>query len=281
MLIKLNLEVKTYIPHLALQEYILNISTVNFTLPEGLDEVTTPYPPVPFQSLIFYCNNPVYMGRIDEGNFDKQPNTVLIGPQFSRVNIKVQRQLKAIRVDFLPGGLYRMLGIPMYELFDNGYNALDFFGAEMKSINDELQQISDLREGKIIVEKFLVSKTVKLKEILPLDFALRMLLNNNGNLPIEKTASLSCLSLKQFERKCRERIGMNPKLYARILRFSKAYRLHEACPQLTWTQIAYEAGYFDQMHLIRDFKLFAGVNPTVIEQQLLSTPLRMQKDLRY
>ena len=74
---------------------------------------------------------------------------------------------------------------------------------------------------------------------------------------------------------------MNPKMFARILKFSKAYRLHESCPQLHWTQIAHEAGYHDQMHMIRDFKTFAGVNPSVIEQQLISTPLRMQKDLSY
>ena len=74
---------------------------------------------------------------------------------------------------------------------------------------------------------------------------------------------------------------MNPKMYARILRFSKAYRLHEANPQLNWTEIAYEAGYFDQMHMVRDFRTFAGVNPSVIESQLLRTPLRMQKDIRY
>jgi AraC-like DNA-binding protein len=197
------------------------------------------------------------------------------------VNIKVHRQLGAIRVDFLPGGMYRMLGIPMHELFDGGYDALDFFGAKMRSINDQLQHASNLEEGKNIVEKFLLSQIQKLKIILPFDSALLILLHNNGNIPIEKTAQFSCLSIKQFERKCKERIGMNPKMYSRILKFSKAYRLHESCPQLSWTQIAYEAGYFDQMHMIKDFKVFAGVNPSVIEQQLLSTPLRMQKDLRY
>ena len=120
-----------------------------------------------------------------------------------------------------------------------------------------------------------------MKEILPLDYALNLLLRNDGNIAIEKLASLSCLSLKQFERKCQERLGMNPKMYARILRFSKAYRMHEACPKIRWIEIAYEAGYFDQMHMIKDFKVFAGVNPSVIEQQLLCTPLRMQKDLLY
>jgi AraC-like DNA-binding protein len=274
-------DVKIYIPHPALQEYVLNISTVNVILPEGIKDVVTPYPPTPFQSLIFYCNHPVSMGRIAKGNFDRQPHTVLIGPQFSLVNIKVYHQLRAIRVDFLPGGMYRMLRIPMHELFDGGFNALDVFGAEMRSINEQVQQVADLEQCKNIVEKFLLNRVAGLQGILPFDSAMRILLNNDGHMPIEKAASLSCLSMKQFERKCKERIGMNPKMYARILKFSKAYRLHEASPQLSWTKIAYEAGYYDQMHMIRDFKVFAGVNPSVIERQLLSTPLRMQKDLHY
>lgn len=250
-------------------------------LPQGISDVITPYPATPFQSLFFYCDNPVSMSRTGTGDFELQPNIVLTGPQFSRVNVKVSSQLRAIRVDFLPGGMYRMLGIPMNELFDGGFNALDFFGANMKIINEQLQDIANLEEGKNIVEKFLLNQITSLRQILPIDHAVRILLNSDGNMSIEKIASLSCLSLKQFERKCQERIGMNPKMYARILRFSKAYRMHEAFPNLPWIKIAYEAGYFDQMHMIRDFKIFAGVTPSVIEQQLLSTPLRMQKDLGY
>ena len=280
-LTSLELEVKIYIPHLALQKYVLNISTVNVILPEGINDVVTPYPPTPFQSLIFYCNNPVSMGRVGSLGFDKQPLTVLVGPQCSRVNVKVHHQLRAIRVDFLPGGMFHLLGIPMHELFDEGFDALDFFGAEMRDINEQLCEISNLEAGKNIVEKFLLSRIANRKGILPFDSAMRSLLNSHGTLAIEKTASLSCLSLKQFERKCKERIGMNPKMYARILKFSTAYRLREAFPLLSWTNIAHEAGYYDQMHMIRDFKVFAGVNPSVIEQQLLSTPLRMQRDLRY
>ena len=221
------------------------------------------------------------MSRTDNTGFHRQPLTAVIGPQVSRVNIKVENQLSAVRVDFLPGGLYRMLGIPMNELFDGGFDALDFFGVEMRHINEQLQQTSDLEKCKNIVEKFLLNKIAKLKQFLPFDSAINVLLNNHGDVAINKIASLSCLSLKQFERKCKERLGMTPKLYARILKFSKAYRLHESFPNLSWIKIAYEAGYYDQMHMIRDFKEFAGVNPSVIEQQLLSTPLRMQKDLHY
>lgn len=120
------MEVKIYIPHPSLQNYVLNISTVNVILPEGINDAITPYPPTPFQSLIFYCNNPVSMSRTGQNDFELQPPIVIVGPQFSRVNVKVNKQLRAIRVDFLPGGMFRMLGIPMQELFDGGFDALDF-----------------------------------------------------------------------------------------------------------------------------------------------------------
>lgn len=273
------MENKTYILHPALQQFVHSISSVNFSLPNDIGSVVTPHPTIPLQCLFFYCKHPISMNRDGDAKFEKQPITVLIGSQYSRVNIKVHNRLTAIRVDFLPGAVYRMLGIPMHELFDGGFDAVDFFGPAMKNINEQLQHITSLEEGKNIVEKFLLTQASKLKEKLPFDSALQVLLNSNGKISIEDAASISCLSLKQFERKCYERIGMNPKLYARIIRFSKAYRLHEANPQLSWTNITYEVGYYDQMHLIRDFKIFAGVNPSVIEQQLLSTPLRMQKYL--
>ena len=275
------MNVKIYIPHPALQEYVLNIATVHAILPEDIKDVVTPYPPSPFQSLMFYCNDPVSMRRLEKDDFDQQPLAVLVGPQCSRVNIKVHKVLKAIRVDFLPGGMYRMLRIPMHELLDRGFDATTFFHSETGNIREQLQNLADLEDGRNAVEKFLLNQLRNCKEILPFDSAMRVLLKHDGNMSIESAASLSCLSMKQFERKSKERLGMNPKMYARILKFSKAYRLHEAFPQLSWIEIAHHAGYYDQMHMIRDFKVFAGVNPSVIERQLLATPLRMQKDLRY
>ena len=273
------MDVKMYVPAGALREYVMNISTVNAVLPAGVGKVSTPYPPTPFQSLIFYCNHQVEMAHVNDGHFKRQPFSVLIGPQMSRVNIRVSNQLRAIRVDFHPGGMYRLLGVPMHELSDGGFDALDFFGHEMKSVNEQLRNLNNLEEGKVIIEKLLLSHARKLKPILPYDAAVQCMLKSNGLLTIEEAASLACMSIKHFERKCSERIGMNPKMYSRILRFSKAYRLREAFPQLSWIKIAYEAGYFDQMHMIHDFKDFAGVNPSTIEKELHATPLRMQRDL--
>ncbi|MEJ7821362.1 MAG: helix-turn-helix domain-containing protein [Chitinophagaceae bacterium] len=270
---------KIYIPHPALQEFVISIIAFDGVLPGGTDEVVTPYPPTPHQSIIFYGNHPIKMQKEGWDHFDLQPSMVVIGPQYTRVNLIVRKRLKAVRVDFHPGGLYRLLGIPMTHLFDEGFDALDILGNEMNTINSQLLHAADNDTSKEIVEKFLLKNCNQLKDLLPFDMAIRELMQKDGNIPIEKIASLACLSLRQFERKCLERIGMPPKSFARIARFSKAYRLKESQPDLTWTSIAYDAGYFDQMHFIRDFKEFAGVTPRIIEEALSGTPFRMQADL--
>lgn len=73
---------------------------------------------------------------------------------------------------------------------------------------------------------------------------------------------------------------MPPKFFARLIRFSKAYRMRENFGQLSWTTIAHECGYFDQMHFIRDFKEFAGVAPGILERELKDLPVRLQAGLR-
>jgi transcriptional regulator GlxA family with amidase domain len=70
------------------------------------------------------------------------------------------------------------------------------------------------------------------------------------------------LSGRQLERKFMEAVGIPPKLYCRISRLDYALRLKEVTPQRTWTELTYLAGYFDQNHMVKDFKALAGTTPS-------------------
>jgi AraC-like DNA-binding protein len=77
---------------------------------------------------------------------------------------------------------------------------------------------------------------------------------------------------RSFRRKCVERSGVSPKLLQRILRFRAATRriyselAGGAVP--IWGQFALECGYYDQAHLIREFREFAGCSPGRFVQSL-------------
>ena len=268
-----------FIPHPALRDIVLCYTAVDVQIPYEAEPTVTPYPATPLQSIIFYGNHPLKMRKEGMKEFEQQAATMIIGPQYSRVDLVVKRCLKCIRVDFRPGGLFRLLGIPMKELFDEAFDAEEIFGAELKELNEKLANTHNPETQKCLIELFLLHRLDRAHKALPFDKAMRILLENSGNLPIKELASMACLSLRQFERKCGERIGMPPKTFAKIARFSQAYRLKEAKPNLSWTAIAHSSGYYDQMHFIRDFKEFTGVVPTILNSELDNTPFRMQAQL--
>lgn len=72
---------------------------------------------------------------------------------------------------------------------------------------------------------------------------------------------LGGLSPRQFRRRCLEETGLTPKMLDRVLRFRRALRTVRTAPHLGWAEVAAECGYYDQSHLIRDFREFAGTTP--------------------
>ena len=60
---------------------------------------------------------------------------------------------------------------------------------------------------------------------------------------------------------CKERKGINPKLFTRIIRLDKAFRLKNQYPDKDWLTIAIDCGYYDYQHLVKDYKEFTGFKP--------------------
>ncbi len=90
---------------------------------------------------------------------------------------------------------------------------------------------------------------------------------------VGQVAATLNISVRQLERKCLEFAGMTPQTMVRVGRFLRALRLKQASNRersLTWTEIAHASGYYDQMHLIRDFCLMGGATPSALARQLES-----------
>ena len=269
-----------YEPHISLQEFVQCIMVIHAEVDSKAAAIVCPYPPSPQNSIFFYINDPIKVQKEGAQDFLEQPRSVIVGPMVTKVLIDINNSHKAVRVGFHPGGLHRLLRLSMAEMLDGDFDATDVFGPQMKQVNEQLQEAKDFDEIKNVVEKFLLQKAASLKQALPFDAAMLQLVQTNGNMSIEKVAYNACLSLRQFERVCKERIGMSPKMYARIIRFSKAYRMRENNPQLSWTSIAHHCGYFDQMHFIRDFKDFTGALPKMMDKHLEQAPVKLQASLR-
>lgn len=98
-------------------------------------------------------------------------------------------------------------------------------------------------------------------DLSPVQKSIHALRRARGNLSLALAADQAGLSVRQFRRRCEEASGLAPRHLARILRFRHACEIAARQNRQNWAAIALDAGYFDQAHLIRDFREFTGATP--------------------
>jgi AraC-like DNA-binding protein len=98
--------------------------------------------------------------------------------------------------------------------------------------------------------------------------AANQIVHGAGSVPIATLAANAGLSMRQFERKFFQQVGVRPKLFSRIVRFEAALDSKARSSTKSWTDVAHEFGYFDQMHMVHDFEKFTGQIPTYTLNQM-------------
>ncbi|EOQ97419.1 DNA-binding helix-turn-helix protein [Leptospira wolbachii serovar Codice str. CDC] len=129
------------------------------------------------------------------------------------------------------------------------------------------EQLFDCKNniGRIsLIENFLLQNR---KERM-LDPILRQTLfkiqKSNGNIKIKDLKQGLPISLDSLEKKFKDSIGTTLKHYSNLLRLRSAITSYSGKTNLT--DIANVAGYFDQSHFNKEFKLYTGISPKVYFQ---------------
>ena len=265
-----------YKPRPELQNFISRIM-LNHSKLDLKDSVpTVPFPPQPEHCLFFYPYDKVTCHNYANGQLHELPSSILVGPQLTRVDLTMGHNMLVIMVGFHPGGMHRLLHLPMEEMLGRPIDATLLLGREVQFINEQLNGAQDYASMINIVQEYLVKRVASLKRSLPIEQVLIQILQNGKSFTIDQLAQQACISIRQLERQFKERTGMPPKVFSRLVRFSKAWMMREKNPCLSWLHIAHTCEYADQMHMIRDFKDFVGVTPGVLQADLEKSDLRLQ-----
>lgn len=215
--------------------------------------------PTPEEAICFFARN--LPSTMVEGKFVKTTDTFIIRQATTRVDMLTPNDYIMFKIIFKTGGFYKLFGVPMSS-FTNGHTeTISVLGNSVKRLKEQITNATNFKEMAGFADKYLIDKAKTIKTYLhPID----IVINQKGlyQYSLDKLASDACLSNRQFERKFFERTGVNPKLYQRISKFNEAMKIKKKTSKLTWIDITYMVGYYDQMHLLRDFKQFTNIVPT-------------------
>lgn len=170
-----------------------------------------------------------------------------------------------IQIDLSPPAAHRLFGLPLYELAE-GQVPLEHV-LEEPFLAERLHGAGTW-EGRFHLLDVLLARRLddaepSSREIL---WAWTRLVETGGAARIGDLARELGWSRKRIVARFREEIGLPPKRAARLLRFERARALAESATRPEWAWIAREAGYYDQSHLINDFRSVTGRTPETFFQ---------------
>lgn len=260
-------------PSIHLRDFIRDYLLIHFEFTSFETPPVKPYPACPKQGIIFYIRGSVVSTNPLTGSSQKRAKTVIFGQPVTRQDLHLSNDYLAISVRFQPGALYKFLGVPMSHFIQKNEDAEMVIGPEIKTIHEQLEGATSYETMLVLLEEFLWTKIRKLKEnIHPADKIGQILSENPQSFALDNLARVACLSTSQLERRFLQQIGVPPKFYARICRFYNAYLLKQRSPTVPWLDIAWQTGYNDYQHMVKDFKAFAGGTPNCFIKEDATSP---------
>ena len=175
-----------------------------------------------------------------------------------------------VEMNLGPLTAHRLFGLPMHELTGRVVELEEVWGRPGARLPEMLHAAPGWEARFDVLDRFIAGR---LSEAPPppieLSWAWGRLRRSGGSAPIGALATELAWSPRRLVREFRAGLGMAPKSLARLLRFERVTRRIHTEEAANLGHVALECGYYDQPHLNRDFRQFAGTSPSEYMARLM------------
>lgn len=176
-------------------------------------------------------------------------------------SIEIQGDVHYLGVRFLPGCLLYFFPFSFNSLKGQTHSLQDVFGGWIKVWEAKILDAGSVENSIGLLSGLLLRQLSSVQVEMDPRFlhSLYHILQSDGNARIE-TEVADFASPRNLRRIFEHYTGLTPKSFSRIVRFQKMLRWMQQNPKADWNRRP-DFGYFDQAHLIKEFKLFTGRTP--------------------
>ena len=196
----------------------------------------------------------------------RSPGSVLTGITTRYQIIDTDEQAFVAGVVFRPGGTVPFIAAPARELSDADVPLEALWGRQRAQLlREQLLGASDPDSTLDALEATLLNVCREKAAHPAVRYALSEFRAHSSVARIRAVTDAIGLSPKRFIERFKADVGVTPKRYCRLLRFQRVVSNAHPGGETDWAGLALACGYFDQAHLIHDFREFSGLTPTAYE----------------
>ena len=186
----------------------------------------------------------------------REPATYLAGAHSQPAFLDTNKIVHVIGAHFRPGGAYALMTMPADALHNEGASLDDVWSrAEASELRERLLAAVDPLD---LFEQALIARLRRPRNPM-VRFAIEEFRRAK---PVGDVGQQVGVSQRTFISTFAREVGLTPKLYCRVRRFQRVLRMVHRREDVDWSEVALACGYFDQPHLIRDFREFSGMSPS-------------------
>jgi AraC-like DNA-binding protein len=222
--------------------------------------------PVPARSepvLDFEFADEIQIHDLRDGVKRSAKSAALIGLQtHRRVEQVIRGRVESFSVFLQPAALSLLFGLPAITVTNADQDVCEVLGRSFGALRERLGNCGSFFERVQVAEEFFIDLSSKAPRFDIDEWVAHEIRRQHGVCQIDSVARSAGLSSRTLHRRFKQSVGLSPKIYARIVRFESALQKKATSPKLTWTDIAYQYGYHDQMHMVHDFHSLSTDTPS-------------------
>jgi AraC-like DNA-binding protein len=225
-------------------------------------ELDVQSPPNSFCAIVFNCSD-LYQSYQHNTARMAVPKAFACGPFTSNYHLVLKGEISMVGIVLKAASLHNFFGLRMSELV-NSRMALEYILPEETDLIMTTLKRNPTDEAKIkVLEDFLLTRLTDAKARLSIiDEAVELIDQNQGCITVETVAQQLKISKRYLEKKFLEKVGVSPKFYTRIKRFTSLSKEVAYNKNLNWQELVFKYGFHDQSHLVKEFMEFNLMNPS-------------------
>jgi AraC-like DNA-binding protein len=196
-------------------------------------------------------------------------SAVVSGIQTRKFSRLLEGRSQVFGIKFQPGGFRPFLKSSVSSLADSTVPANRIFGKAVDALTTMLASSRKESEKVSAANAFFRARLPGPDDTIALagQLVARILAEPNIK-TVNDLATLTGISKRSLQRLFNDYVGASPKWVIRRYRLHELIEKFDSRAQPNWAQLALDLGYFDQAHLINDFKSIVGYTPTQYQSQL-------------
>lgn len=214
--------------------------------------------------IVFHLRDPLMQWDEDRLLPQLQPRSFVYG-QLTHYNTIVSNgHLYMIVVVLEPHSLFTHFHIPAHELNDQTIPLEELSGQQARDLEEQVLSASSIDIAINNIESFLLKLVMQFNNLTAdISQAMKVIYQHGGIITIENLLNKLPVTERQLERKFREYIGTTPKRFADTIKFQHLLKLFQKQTDKDKTaELIYKSGYYDQAHLVKNFRRMTGLTPT-------------------